>query len=276
MVVGSTIFSQNRAVFPPFNSKRLNANLNDDDAKETMENLDIYIYVCVFRHKLPCLSRELVGNMGNHWKPYCNWFCSDRLPEVEQPNTHLAHRLPSVVRRDPGILICLRLHLVGPRCGYDMFLVICNCHWWVRLWEPGGRFMRFMIDYAPMSHYFTGNTTTMGVTIGFVHMLELSHGGTVWRWPGDQMWRMGPNPKSIGIFMGMVSTNLTHLWWNWGWLMIGFTTLEIISLKSHRTPKMFGDMMMMMIIIIITENLFLAIFWAFHMSAGRRGFVFSN
>ena len=42
-------------------------------------------------------------------------------------------------------------------------------------------------DYAPMSHYFTGNTTTMGVTIGFVHMLELSHGGTVWRWPGDQM-----------------------------------------------------------------------------------------
>jgi hypothetical protein len=52
--------------------------------------------------------------------------------------------------------------------------------------------------------------------------------------------------------------------------MIGFTTLEIISLKSHRTPKMFGDMMMMMIIIIITENLFLAIFWAFHMSAGRR------
>ena len=47
--------------------------------------------------------------------------------------------------------------------------------------------MRFMINYAPMSHYFTGNTTTMGVTIGFVHMLELSHGGTVWRWPGDQM-----------------------------------------------------------------------------------------
>ena len=64
--------------------------------------------------------------------------------------------------------------------------------------------------------------------------------------------------------------------------MIGFTTLEIISLKSHRTPKMFGDMMMMMmmmmiiIIIIITENLFLAIFWAFHMSAGRSGVVFSN
>jgi len=60
--------------------------------------------------------------------------------------------------------------------------------------------------------------------------------------------------------------------------MIGFTTLEIISLKSHRTPKM---MMMMMIIItiitifiiiiiIITENLFLAIFWGFHMSACRR------
>ena len=109
MVVGSTIFSQNLAVFPPSNSKRLNANLNDDDAKETMENLEKYM----FRHKLPCLSRELVGNMGNHWKPYCKWFCSDRLPEVEQPNTHLAHRLPSVVRRDPGILICLRLHLVG-------------------------------------------------------------------------------------------------------------------------------------------------------------------
>ena len=62
--------------------------------------------------------------------------------------------------------------------------------------------------------------------------------------------------------------------------MIGFTTLEIISLKSHRTPKM---MMMMIIIItiitiitifiiiiIITENLFLAIFWGFHMSACRR------
>jgi hypothetical protein len=63
--VGSTIFSQNRAVFPPFNSKRLNANLNDDDAKETMENLEKYM----FRHKLPCLSRELVGNMGNYWKP---------------------------------------------------------------------------------------------------------------------------------------------------------------------------------------------------------------
>ena len=57
---------------------------------------------------------------------------------------------------------------------------------------------------------------------------------------------------------------------------VWFTTLEIISLKSHRTPKMFGDMMMMMLIIIITENLFLAIFWAFHMSAGRSGVVFSN
>ena len=67
--VGSTIFSQNRAVFPPFNSKRLNANLNDDDAKETMENHDIYIFIFMFRHKLRCLSRELVGNMGNYWKP---------------------------------------------------------------------------------------------------------------------------------------------------------------------------------------------------------------
>ena len=49
----------------------LNANLNDDGAKETMENHDIYIYIniCVFRHKLPCLSRELVGNLGNYWKP---------------------------------------------------------------------------------------------------------------------------------------------------------------------------------------------------------------
>ena len=192
MVVGSTIFSQNRAVFPPFNSKRLDANLNDDGAKETMENHDIYIYICV----CVCFAinyHVYPGNLLETWETI--GFCSDRLPEVEQPNTHLAHRLPSVVRGDPGILICLRLHLVGPRCGYDMFLVICNCHWWVRLWEPGGRFMRIMIDYAPMSHYFTGNTTTMGVTIGFVHMLELSHGGTVWRWPGDQMWRMGPTPN---------------------------------------------------------------------------------
>ena len=47
--------------------------------------------------------------------------------------------------------------------------------------------------------------------------------------------------RAIGIFLGMVSTNFTHLWWNWAWLMIGFTTLEIISLKSHRTPKMFDD-----------------------------------
>ena len=154
----------------------------------------IYLYLCF------AINYDVYpGNLLETWETIGNpnWFCSDR-PEVEQPNTHLAHRLPSVVRGDPGILICLRLHLVGPRCGYDMFLVICNCHWWVRLWEPGGRFMRFMIEYAPMSHYFTGNTTTMGVTIGFVHMLELSHGGTVWRWPGDQMWRMGPNPKSIG------------------------------------------------------------------------------
>ena len=128
----------------------------------------IYIFICfaINYHVYPGNFLETWETIGNP-----NWFCSDRLPEVEQPNTHLAHRLPSVVRGDPGILICLRLHLVGPRCGYDMFLVICNCHWWVRLWEPGGRFMRFMIDYAPMSHYFTGNTTTMGVTIGFVHML---------------------------------------------------------------------------------------------------------
>ena len=88
--------------------------------------------------------------------------------------------------------------------------------------------------------------------------------------------------RAIGIFLGMVSTNFTHLWWNWGWLMIGFTTLEIISLKSHRTPKMMMMMMMIIIIIIITiitifiiiiiitENLFLAIFWGFHMSACRR------
>ena len=103
--------------------------------KETMENHDIYIYIYlfVFRHKLPCLSRELVGNMGNHWKPYCNWFCSDRLPEVEQPNTHLAHRLPSVVRGDPGILICLRLHLVGPgvdmTCFFSYVIAIDGCEY---------------------------------------------------------------------------------------------------------------------------------------------------
>ena len=51
--VGSTIFSQNRAVFPPFNSKRLNANLNDDDAKETMENHDIYIYIYIYIYVSP-------------------------------------------------------------------------------------------------------------------------------------------------------------------------------------------------------------------------------
>ena len=63
--------------------------------------------------------------------------------------------------------------------------------------------------------------------------------------------------------------------------MIGFTTLEIISLKSHRTPKMFDDdddddqMMMTIIIIIITENMFLT-------SSGHsicqlaEGLVFSN
>ena len=60
--------------------------------------------------------------------------------------------------------------------------------------------------------------------------------------------------------------------------MIGFTTLEIISLKSHRTPKMFDDdddQMMMTIIIIITENMFLT-------SSGHsicqlaEGLVFSN
>ena len=27
------------------------------------------IYIYMFRHKLRCLSRELVGNMGNYWKP---------------------------------------------------------------------------------------------------------------------------------------------------------------------------------------------------------------
>ena len=32
--------------------------------------------------------------------------------------------------------------------------------------------------------------------------------------------------RAIGIFLGMVSTNFTHLWWNWGWLMIGFTRLN--------------------------------------------------
>ena len=130
MVVGSTIFSQNRAVFPPFNSKRLNANLNDDGAKETMENHEIYtVYIYIFicfainYHVYPGNFLETWETIGNP-----NWFCSDRLPEVEQPNTHLAHRLPSVVRGDPGILICLRLHLVGPGGGYDMFLFICNCH----------------------------------------------------------------------------------------------------------------------------------------------------
>ena len=51
--------------------------------------------------------------------------------------------------------------------------------------------------------------------------------------------------------------------------MIGFTTLEIISLKSHRTPKMFDD----------DDDddhhhhhrkYVSNIFWAFHMSACRR------
>lgn len=132
MVVGFTIFSQNLAVFPPSNSKRLNANLNDDDAKETMENLEKYM----FRRKLPCLSRELVGNMGNHWKPYCNWFCWDRLPEVEQPNTHLAHRLPSIVR--PSLAPCR-----PGNGGHDEHQEQSLLHW---------------------EH-------NMGVTIGFVHML---------------------------------------------------------------------------------------------------------
>ena len=129
MVVGSTIFSQNRAVFPPFNSKRLNANLNDDDAKETMENHDIYIYILFIYLCFAINYHVYPGNLLETWETIGNpnWFCSDR-PEVEQPNTHLAHRLPSVVRGDPGILICLRLHLVGPGGGYDMFLFICNCH----------------------------------------------------------------------------------------------------------------------------------------------------
>ena len=72
---------------------------------ENRENIDVLPVIS--------LSRKLFGKRGKPLEaPFLFRSSSWSTP------ADLTHRLPSLVRGDPGIFICLRLHHVGPGCGY--------------------------------------------------------------------------------------------------------------------------------------------------------------
>ena len=72
---------------------------------ENRENIDVLPVIS--------LSRKLFGKRGKPLEaPFLFRSSSWSTP------ADLTHRLPSLVRGDPGIFICLRFHHVGPGCGY--------------------------------------------------------------------------------------------------------------------------------------------------------------